>query len=69
MIVHLGEDGAPITSFGEDGHVISDLGGPGDAWYGMALTPDETQVIIVGYKGVDANGGGNDDAVVARVAL
>jgi uncharacterized delta-60 repeat protein len=69
MLVLLSKDGAPVTSFGENGHVISDLGGPADAWYGITLSADKKYAIVVGYKGTDANSGGHDDAVVARVIL
>jgi uncharacterized delta-60 repeat protein len=69
MMVLLTRDGAPDTGFGERGILISDLGGPADAWYGVALTADKKQVIVAGYKGTDANSGGNDDAVIAVVTL
>jgi uncharacterized delta-60 repeat protein len=69
MLVLLTKDGAQDPSFGENGVVISDLGGPADAWYGLALSADKKSVIVAGYKGTDATSGGNDDAVVARVLL
>jgi uncharacterized delta-60 repeat protein len=69
MLVMLSRDGAPVTTFGENGILISDLGGPADAWYGLALSADKKQVIVAGYKGTDANSGGNDDAVIAYVTL
>jgi uncharacterized delta-60 repeat protein len=69
MLVMLSKDGAPVTTFGENGILISDLGGPADAWYGVALSADKKQVIVAGYKGTDANSGGNDDAVVAHITL
>ena len=65
MIVLLSKDGAPVTDFGTNGNLISDLGGPADAWYGVALSSDKKSVIVAGYKGTDATSGGNDDAVVA----
>ena len=49
--------------------MISDLGGPTDSWYGVTLAADDDSVVVVGYKGVDANAGGNDDAAIARLAL
>jgi uncharacterized delta-60 repeat protein len=69
MVVLLGKDGAPDSSFGTSGYVLSDLGGPADAWYGVALSPDKKSVIVAGYKGVDATSGGNDDAVLTRINL
>jgi hypothetical protein len=69
MVVLLGKDGAPDSSFGTSGYVLSDLGGPADSWYGVALSPDKKSVIVAGYKGVDATSGGNDDAVLTRINL
>jgi uncharacterized delta-60 repeat protein len=69
MLVMLSKDGAPVAGFGENGILISDLGGPADAWYGVTLSQDKKQVIVAGYKGTDANSGGNDDAVVAYITL
>jgi len=69
MMVLLSKDGAPVTDFGTGGNLISDLGGPADAWYGVALSSDKKSVIVVGYKGASATSGGNDDAVVARVKI
>jgi uncharacterized delta-60 repeat protein len=67
MIVLLGRDGAPVTAFGQNGNLISDLGGTADSWYGVALTPDKKYAIVVGYKGTE--GSGNDDAAIARIKL
>jgi uncharacterized delta-60 repeat protein len=69
MVVLLNKDGSLDTSFGEGGKLISNLGGPADAWYGVALSPDKKHVVVTGYKGTDANSGGNDDAVAARFTL
>ena len=67
LIVLLSKDGAIVKSFGEDGFVLSDLGGSTDAWYGIAMTPDKKYVYLAGYKGTE--GSGNDDSVVARIKL
>jgi uncharacterized delta-60 repeat protein len=69
MVVVFGKDGAVDTTVGESGHIISDLGGPNDAWYGVAVSPDKKYVYLAGYKGVDTNGAGHDDAIFARIAL
>ena len=69
MLVVFGKDGAVDTTVGESGHIISDLGGPNDSWYGVAVSADKKYVYLAGYKGVDANGAGNDDAIFARIAL
>jgi uncharacterized delta-60 repeat protein len=60
MIVLLSKDGAPDASFGEAGHLIIDLGGPNDSFYGVAVSPDKKFVIVAGYKGVDPAGASND---------
>jgi hypothetical protein len=49
--------------------LISDLGGPADAWYGVTVAADKKSIIIAGYKGTDASSSGNDDAIVARILL
>ena len=69
MIVMLDPDGAPIETFGDNGHILVDLGGPGDGFFGVSLTADESAVLIAGFKGADPDGDDNDDAVLARLAL
>ena len=69
MIFLASKDGKPEAGFGTSGYILSDLGGPADAWYGVAVSPDKKTAIVVGYKGVDATSGGNDDAVIARITL
>jgi hypothetical protein len=69
--VLLDKDGKPASRFGTDGRVLSDLGGPGDAWFGLTQAADGKSVTVVGYKGADpaATDGSKDDAAVARIAL
>jgi uncharacterized delta-60 repeat protein len=69
MVVMLDPDGALVEAFGDNGHVLVDLGGPGDAFFGVSLTADESAVLIAGFKGADPDGDDNDDAVLARIAL
>ena len=69
MVVLLDENGKPVTTFGKDGYVLSDLGGPADAWYGVALAEDEKSVMVVGYRGVDPQGAEKDEAHVALISL
>jgi uncharacterized delta-60 repeat protein len=38
MVVMLDPDGAPIETFGDNGHILVDLGGPSDAFFGVSLT-------------------------------
>ena len=71
MVVLLDKDGKPASKFGADGRVLSDLGGPGDAWFGLTQAGDGKSVTVVGYKGAnpDATDGSKDDAAVGRIAL
>jgi uncharacterized delta-60 repeat protein len=71
MVVLLDKDGKPAPRFGTDGRVLSELGGPGDAWFGLTQAGDGKSVTVVGYKGADpaATDGSKDDAAVARIRL
>ena len=69
MIVLWTKDGKINPEFGKSGNILSDLGGPADAWFGVAVSPDGKFAIAAGYKGTDANSGGNDDAVLAKITL
>lgn len=69
MVVLLDQDGAPLETFGDGGHALLDLGGPSDAFFGVAAAPDGRGVIVAGYKGADPEGDDNDDAVLFRLAL
>jgi hypothetical protein len=70
MLVLMGQDGRLIESFGEGGKLISNLGGPNDSWYGLALTPDTSAVIVAGRTGADRSGNaGTDEAVLMRVNI
>ena len=70
MVVLLDKDGKPGSKFGTDGRVLSDLGGPGDAWFGLTQAEDGKSVTVVGYKGANPEATDvKDDAAVARIAL
>jgi uncharacterized delta-60 repeat protein len=71
MVVLLDKDGKAVSGFGTGGRVLSDLGGPGDAWFGVVVAPDGKSVTVVGYKGADpaATDGSKDDAATATVRL
>jgi uncharacterized delta-60 repeat protein len=71
LVVLLDKDGRPVSGFGTGGRVLSDLGGPGDAWFGVTPAPDGKSVTLVGYKGADpaATDGSKDDAAIATVRL
>ncbi len=68
LVAVLDADGAPLGTFGDGGHALVDLGGPGDAFFGATLASDGT-VLVAGFAGADPDGDGNDDAVIARLAL
>ncbi len=67
MLVLLEKDGALDTAFGTGGLLQVDLGGPSDAFFGITMSADGRNALVVGYKGLDPNTG--DDAVLARVAV
>ena len=69
LVVMLDPDGAPVTTFGDNGHVLVDLGGPGDAFFGVTVLADSSAAMLAGYKGADPDGTENDDAYLGRVAL
>jgi uncharacterized delta-60 repeat protein len=70
MVVLLDKDGKPASKFGTDGRVLSDLGGPGDAWFGLTPAGDGKSIVVVGYKGANPEATDvKDDAAVARIAL
>ena len=58
MVVRLAADGA------QAGRKLYDVGGPNDAFFGVALSPDGTRVAAVGYLGREASGGEKDDGAV-----
>ena len=58
MVVTLAASGA------QTGRKLYDVGGPNDAFFGVALSPDGTRVAAVGYLGRETNGGDKDDGAV-----
>ncbi|MGH9042524.1 MAG: hypothetical protein ACRDZ3_20100, partial [Acidimicrobiia bacterium] len=69
MVVLVNDKGVPVPTFGTGGKLLSDLGGPADAWFSAAVAEDGKSVTLVGFKGVDPEGAENDDAAIARIAL
>jgi uncharacterized delta-60 repeat protein len=70
MLVLMSQDGKLIETFGEGGKLITDVGGPNDSWYGLALTPDSSAVIVAGFMGADLSGNaGFDEAVVLKIKI
>jgi uncharacterized delta-60 repeat protein len=70
MVVLMSPDGKLIDAFGEGGKLITDIGGPNDSWYGLALTPDRSAVIVSGFMGADLSGNaGTDEAVIMKIKI
>jgi uncharacterized delta-60 repeat protein len=63
----LERDGAFDTSFGGDGMINLQLGGPGDAFFGSTVVANGTKAVAAGYLG--AASAADDDAVLARFDL
>jgi uncharacterized delta-60 repeat protein len=57
MVVRLSASGAPDRK-------LYDVGGPNDAFFGVALSPDGTRIAAVGYLGRETNGDQKDDGAV-----
>ena len=70
MVALMAQDGKLIEEFGEGGKIITDIGGPNDSWYGVALTPDSSAVVVAGFMGADVSGNaGSDEAVIIRLKI
>lgn len=64
MVVRLAANGSLESTFGQGGRSLYDLGGPNDAFFGVAISPDGSRVAAVGYLGREADKGDDDDAAV-----
>ena len=72
VVVLLTSSGQRETKLNGNGVALIDFGGPTDALFGLTLSPDLTNGIAVGWKGVIAtksNPIDNDDARVLRFSL
>ncbi len=69
MVVVLDKDGKRDTAYGADGVILTDLGTPGDAWYGVAVAPDGKTVYLAGYTNISNDSVTADDAVLGRLTL
>ena len=58
MVVRLAADGSVA------GRKLYDMGGPNDAFFGVALSPDGSRLAAVGYLGRDTGGSEKDDSAV-----
>jgi len=64
MVVKLTPTGALDTSFGAEGRRLFDIGGPNDAFFGVAISPDRSRVAAVGYLGRDTSSSDKDASAV-----
>ena len=64
MVVKLTPAGLVDTTFGTNGWRLFDIGGPNDAFFGVAVSPDKSRVAVVGYMGRDTAGSEKDDSAV-----
>ena len=64
MVVKLQASGAPDTRFAPGGHRLYDLGGSHDSFSGLAMSPDESRVAVVGHSAGEAGGSNDDDGAV-----
>lgn len=69
MLVLLTPEGDLDTDFGRDGVYQVDLGGKSDSFFSVGLTEDGDSAVIGGWMGPDSAQGGNEEAVIARLAL
>ncbi|MFO0700631.1 MAG: hypothetical protein U0236_15515 [Nitrospira sp.] len=71
-VVLLTSNGQRDSRLNGNGVALVDFGGPTDALFGLALSPDLTQAVVVGWKGViatESSPTNNDDARVVRFSL
>ena len=70
VVVALDQDGQPEKTFSATGWKTFDLGGPADFLWGVALSPSQKSVAVVGIKGAGAAvGAADDDAVLLVMKL
>ena len=71
-LVLLTPNGQRETRLNGNGVALIDFGGSTDALFGLALSPDKTRGVVVGWKGVDAGAvspTNNDDSRVVRFSI
>ena len=64
MVVRLTPTGGLDAGYGQAGRKLYDVGGPNDAFFGVAVSPDGSRVAAVGYLGRDTGGDEKDDGAV-----
>ena len=71
-LVLLTPNGQRDTRLNGNGVALIDFGGPTDALFGLALSPDKTKAVAVGWKGVDTTAvspTNTDDARIVHFSL
>lgn len=71
-VVLLTANGQRDTRLNGNGVALLDFGGPTDALFGLALSPDASNALAVGWKGVppaESSPTNNDDARIVRFSL
>jgi hypothetical protein len=69
MLAVLTPDGMPMENFGPRGRRLYDLGGLNDFLWAGALSPDGTQLVVVGLRGGAAEGDDTDGAALILPVL
>lgn len=69
MVVVLSKDGLRESAFGDEGVILTDLGTPGDSWYGVALSEDGKTAYLAGFTNRASDSTSGDDAVLGRLKL
>lgn len=64
MVALLTADGQPDTSFASTGYKLFDLGQPSDFLWAVTLAPNQDSAVMVGIRGVGANAGDDDSALI-----
>ncbi len=64
MVVTLTPTGGLDAGYGQGGRELFDVGGPNDAFFGVAVSPDGSRVAAVGSLGRDTGGDEKDDGAV-----
>src|SRR5262249_24632485 len=65
MLGLLSEGGLPVSEFGAGGRRLYELGGAADFFWGGALSPDHSQIVVVGLGGAN----GATQGIVLRLPL
>jgi len=64
LVVRRTPAGELDPGYGQGGRKLFDVGGPNDAFFGVAVLLDRSRVAAVGYLGRDTGGDKKDDGAV-----